>query len=108
MAIKRRIRAGVAVAFLTALMAAPTPALGDQGSGLVLRRDGSKAVPFVTVTVPAAAHGTNPFDWGDAGIGAVSGAAAVLLAAAGGRAVRRGHSHSPSDLATRLTSGGKV
>lgn len=89
----RRIRAGAAVAFATALMVVPTPALGDS-HGFVLRRDGSKAVQVVTVPVPTAS--TSQFDWGDAGIGAGAGMAALALAAVGGGAVRSRHAHGRS------------
>jgi hypothetical protein len=48
---------------------------------VVLRRDGSKAVPFVPYTeAPVSSTETNGFDWGDAAIGAGSAFGAVLLA----------------------------
>jgi hypothetical protein len=63
---------------------------------LVLRRDGSKAVPVVIA--PAPSPGAKGIDVGDAGIGAGSGIAALLLALAGVRAVRsrRAERQSPA------------
>src|SRR5215211_973427 len=59
------------------------PFVADPGKGSgasvsvpALRRDGSKAVPFVADLGPEAAATEGGFDWGDAGIGA--GAALVL------------------------------
>ena len=65
----------------------------------VLRRDGSKAVPFVADLEPdiAAAAGEG-FDWGDAAIGAGLGATIALLAMVGIRAVRV---HMPVQRRTR-------
>ena len=61
-------------------------------TGVVLRRDGSKAVPFVADRQPTQASSGDSFDWRDAGIGAVSGAAIVLLGLAGIRALAGGRS----------------
>ena len=52
-------------------------------SGLVLHRDGSKAVPFVVAA--DAGHlssAADPFDWGDAAVGAGAALGLVLLASA--------------------------
>jgi hypothetical protein len=53
-----------------------------KASGLVLHRDGSKAVPFVADVSGRDAAPGGGFDWGDALIGA--GAAALGIAAIGG------------------------
>ena len=53
---------------------------------ITLRRDGSQAMPFALEPNPAQATSADGFDWQDAGIGAGTGIAAVLLAAAGARA----------------------
>ena len=91
----RRTRATAAAALMTAaLAAAPAPAAADDG--IVLRRDGSKAVQVVTVpTQVARAEG---FDWGDAAIGAGAGLAALLLAAAGAHVARSRHAGRRSPL----------
>jgi hypothetical protein len=84
----RHLRAALAAAAIAAV-AAPSTASADD---VVLRRDGSKAVPIVTVPEPARAEG---FDWGDAGIGAGVGLAALLLGAAGARVAQRTGSDAP-------------
>jgi hypothetical protein len=91
-------------AFLAVGVAAPPAvATGGHHHTLVLRRDGSKAVQVVTVreSIPSPSQ----FDWGDAGIGAGAGITALLLAGAGGVAVRSRHAHRRS---APLTSGGKA
>jgi hypothetical protein len=78
---------------ITVLARCVTAALATPASGQTLRRDGSKAVPFVanvgTEAAPPTdtAAPTDGFDWGDGAIGAGLGAA--LLAGAGAYAVRR-------------------
>jgi hypothetical protein len=86
MRIKRRIGEATTVALVTAVVAAPSAATGDED--FVLRRDGSKAVPVV---VPEPGPPSDAFDWGDAGIGAGAGVAALLVAAAGAQFARRRH-----------------
>jgi hypothetical protein len=62
---------------------------GALSSDPVLRRDGSKAVPFVAPVEPdATAASGDGFDPGDAAIGAGLGAVAVLTVIGGARAVR--------------------
>jgi hypothetical protein len=63
---------------------------GPVSSGIALRRDGSKAVPVVADLEPQtpAAPAADGFDWRDAAIGAGLGAAAVVLGGAGASAVR--------------------
>jgi len=63
---------------------------GAGGSGIVLHRDGSKAVPFNADTSPATAAPSSGggFDWGDAMIGAGATAALVALIGAAGFTVR--------------------
>ncbi|MGH2960972.1 MAG: hypothetical protein ACRDL3_02085, partial [Solirubrobacterales bacterium] len=74
----------IAITALAGCMVAvlATPAWG-QGDDLTLRRDGSKAVPFVADLDPEPAAAGDGFDWSDAAIGAGLGAAAVALAVAG-------------------------
>ena len=81
-------RRPIAAALLVAAVAAPT-ALADAGDqdGIVLRRDGSKAVQVVPVPEPVAR--TDGLDWGDAGIGAGAAVTALLLASAGTHVARR-------------------
>ena len=68
----------------------------DPSSGPVLRRDGSKAVPLVADLEPETAARADGFDWSDAAIGAGLGAAAVLLVVVGASAVRgRRPAHAP-------------
>jgi hypothetical protein len=85
MRITRRTRAAALAALLTAAVAAP-PVLaeGNDYGGIVPRRDGSKAVPFVPVLDPAPQ--ADGFDWGGAGIGA--GVAVLLLTGGGAYVVR--------------------
>jgi hypothetical protein len=88
---------GVALFGSLALALAAPPALATSPHhALVLRRDGSKAVPVVIA--PAPSPGAKGIDVGDAGIGAGSGIAALLLALAGVRAVRsrRAERQSPA------------
>lgn len=77
----------IAAALVAAAVAAPAaPAAGDGDGGIVLRRDGSKAVPFERDPDPVAR--ADGFGWDDAGIGAGAAAAALLLTSAGARIVR--------------------
>lgn len=78
---RRLIAIGLATGTI-ALLAAPAV-------GQTLRRDGSKAVPFVAPVEPdATAASGDGFDWADAAIGAGLGAVAVLTVIGGARAVR--------------------
>jgi hypothetical protein len=68
----------IAATLLSAAVLAPAaPAADDEG--FVLRRDPSKAVPFVLEPAPVTRE--EGFDWGDAALGA--GAATLLLAPLG-------------------------
>jgi hypothetical protein len=109
-----RTRTGfAALAFTAALVAAVptagyaqrepgTPAAAAKASHpgpIVLRRDGSKAVPFVrsaspspSVAVPSAAA-PDGFDWGDAAIGA-AGAMVVALLASGALVLTKRRRHA--------------
>ena len=85
-------------ALLVAAVAAPAaPASEGNDGGIVLRRDGSKAVQAPanlnpSETAPPAAE---RFDWGDAGIGAAAAVATLLLTSAGMRLVRRPRHPAP-------------
>ena len=68
--------------------AATVAAAGD-GDGMVLRRDGSSAVPFVDLG-PRSDVGEY-FDWGDAAIGAAAGACGALALLGAAVGVRRRH-----------------
>jgi hypothetical protein len=59
-------------------------------TAVTLRRDGSKAVPFVAESSDAATAGDSAggFDWGDAMIGAGAALALVALIGAGGFTIR--------------------
>jgi hypothetical protein len=71
----------------------------------VLRRDGSKAVPFVADLGPeAAAQAAGRFHWGDAAIGAGLGAGVALLAMAGARAARVRRTFRPRSPGTGVPS----
>ncbi len=61
------------------------PNAAASGDDIVLRRDGSKAVPFVQNLNPreTSANAAEGFDWRDAGLGAGAGALLVALGAAG-------------------------
>ena len=96
---RRRLRTKLAIGTIVAAIAVPGVAAaspapsshseGDDG-GVVLRRDGSQAEPFVlgTSVAPASTSDGDDFAWGDAGIGA--GATLGLMAiAGGGLALRR-------------------
>ena len=72
----------------------PTP----QENAVVLRRDGSAAVPFVadvSSESPTAAAGSS-FDWGDAAIGAGGALGIIALLGAGGLAIRSRRHVAPS------------
>ena len=56
---------------------------GPVASGPVLRRDGSKAVPFVAELERNTAAAADGFDWGDAALGASMAIGAVALAGVG-------------------------
>jgi hypothetical protein len=56
---------------------------GPVASGPVLRRDGSKAVPFVAELEPDTAAAADGFDWGDAALGAAVAIGTVALAGVG-------------------------
>lgn len=72
---------------------------GPTAGGLHLRRDGSKAVPFVADLEPhLAAQSADGFDWRDSAIGAGLGATIALLAMVCIRAVRV---HLPVQRRTR-------
>jgi hypothetical protein len=88
MSISRPTRATTAAALVTAAVAAaPTmAATEEERGGFVLRRDGSKAVEVVTLPEPAAR--ADGFNWGDAGLGAGAGVAALLVVATGAYGVR--------------------
>ena len=66
----------------------PNPTATARGDDIVLRRDGSKAVPFEPYRNPTEtrAKAAEGFDWGDAGLGA--GALVVVLGAAGALSLR--------------------
>jgi hypothetical protein len=84
------IVASVAVPGVAAAAPAPSSHTGGDGDGLVLRKDGSKAEPFVGAlgVAPSTTGDGDDFAWGDAAIGA--GAALGLVAiAGGGLALRR-------------------
>ena len=75
--------------------ATPQTTQGSGHSGIVLRRDGSRAVPFVADVGPEATATSDGFDWGDAGIGATAMLALAGIAAGAGlflgRRPRRSH-----------------
>ncbi len=58
-------------------------------NGLALRRDGSKAVPFVADLGSNAPATTGGFDWGDAAIGAGAVSGAIALGLGGVLGLRR-------------------
>ena len=62
--------------------AVPLVADVDAQSGSALRRDGSQAEPFAADVGGPAVASDDGFDWGDAGIGAGTGALLVLAAGA--------------------------
>ena len=69
-----------------------TSTLAEQGTDVVVRRDGERAVPFVANLTPATTTGggDDGFDWGYAAIGAgVVLFAAALLLTSGALGVRR-------------------
>jgi hypothetical protein len=80
------IRAIAATLMIAASLPPATSAAGD----VVLRRDGSKAVPTQAhaTAVPATPEATDGFHWGDAGLGAGAAALAMVLGAGGAVALR--------------------
>ena len=75
-------------------------------AGIILRRDGSQAVPFVADVRPEATATGDGFDWGDAGIGAT---AMLAIAAGAGLVFGRRPSRGPR-IASRTatpTPGGR-
>jgi hypothetical protein len=107
--LKRRAIGALAVGLTATALAIPGAAAGFSSTGdeltgppsastpptpseqtVVMRRDGSRAVPFVAWvngTPPAAAAGSD-FDWGDAAIGAGTALGIVALLGASGMAIR--------------------
>jgi hypothetical protein len=73
---------------LVSLAGVLAPTAAASGDNIVLRRDGSKAVPFEPYRNPTEtrAKAAAGFDWGDAGLGA--GALVVVLGAAGALSLR--------------------
>jgi hypothetical protein len=102
---RRRRAAGAASLLTAAVAAAPAQAATDETGGIVLRRDGSKAVEVVTVPEPTGRAGG--FDWRDAAIGAGAGTAALVLASAGAHAARRQHTNRRHPLAASGSRGGE-
>jgi hypothetical protein len=90
---------GVAIAPVAPAAAQSGPATPDRAGAaierthrdqIVLRRDGSRAVPFVAqVGPPAAVPAEEGFDWGDAAIGAAGAYALILLASGAVVLIRR-------------------
>jgi len=94
-ALARPAGAGPGAGFAN-LSAAPTSVSTASAStpstdGLVLHRDGSKAVPFVADVTPTEAQSADGFDWGDAAIGLGAGllVSALGIAAIGAHGGRR-------------------
>jgi hypothetical protein len=114
---KRRAIGALAVGLTATALAIPGAAAGFSSTGddlagppsastpptpleetVVLRRDGSQAVPFVADVSggsPAAAAGSD-FDWGDAAIGAGTALGIVALLGASGLAIRSRRRVAPS------------
>jgi hypothetical protein len=107
---QRRLRRGVAVTCLVGAIAAPAASADSIGPSEqvtqakeaaqstdpsqstryhALRRDGSKAVPFVPWVGEPPANADDGFDWGDAGVGATATLALATIAA--GAALATGH-----------------
>jgi hypothetical protein len=101
-----RLKLGLAAALATMVLVAPTalarPAGAGAGAGLdqlshepsgvstglanppatggvVLHRDGSKAVPFVADLAPTGTQAADGFDWGDAAVGLGAGLIVAVL-----------------------------
>ena len=72
-------------------VAVVAPEAGDSHNGPALRRDGSKAVPVVADLDPQPTAEADGFDWGTAGIGAGIGALAAVLAGVAVISVRGRH-----------------
>jgi hypothetical protein len=101
--------AAIVIALVGVALVSAAPATGDGGGAnaatpasaaaggdddkVIVRRDGSKAVPFVANLGPSSGS-TQPdgFDWGDAAISA-GGAVSVMLVASGLIAVTRRRDH---------------
>lgn len=77
---------------ISALAVCVVAAAAAPASAMTLRRDGSKAVPFVAERTdadsPSTGAASDGFDWSDAAIGAALGAGAALLTVAGSSVVR--------------------
>jgi hypothetical protein len=115
--LKRRAIGALAVGLTATALAIPSAAAGYSSTGddlagppsastpptplekpVVMRRDGSQAVPFVAWVngaPPAAAVGSD-FDWGDAAIGAATALGIVALLGASGLAIRGRRRVAPS------------
>jgi hypothetical protein len=115
--LKRRAVGALAVGLTATALAIPGAAAGFSSTGeelagppsastpptpsqetVVLRRDGSQAVPFVadvSATTPTAAADSG-FDWGDAAIGAGTALGIVALLGASGLAIRSRRRIAPS------------
>jgi hypothetical protein len=69
-----------------AVVALGAPAMA-QSDDLTLRRDASKAVPFVAELDGEAPTAADGFDWGDAGVGAGLGIATAMVILVAARAL---------------------
>jgi hypothetical protein len=115
--LKRRAIGALALALAATALAIPGVAAGytttgdDQAgpasastppttldSAVVVRRDGSQAVPFVADVsgTSSAAAASGEFDWGDAAIGAGTALGIVALLGATGLAIRNRRRVAPS------------
>ncbi len=87
-----------------------TPRIVQEGGhpGIVLRRDGAQAVPFVADVGPPKAPATSDgFDWGDAGIGATAMLALGAIAAGAGFVLGRRPSRSHTPRSATAILGGR-
>ncbi|HEX2466714.1 MAG TPA: hypothetical protein VHJ54_00780 [Solirubrobacterales bacterium] len=115
--LKRRALGTLAVALTATAFAVPAAASGYSTTGdelagptsastppaapesaIVVRRDGSQAVPFVADVsgTSSAAAASSDFDWGDAAIGAGTALGIVALLGATGLAIRNRRRVAPS------------
>jgi hypothetical protein len=86
--------------------ATPQTAQRSDDSSVVLRRDGSQAVPFVADVAPQATATSDGFDWGDAGIGATAMLVLAGIAAGAGLVLgRRPSRRHTSRSATPILGG---